>query len=58
MKKRENQVFDQVVNQGLVMSKFKSRDEAMHMMIKAGLPRNVINRVLLEKVNVRSSDWH
>ena len=50
-------MFDQVVNQGLVMSKLSGRDQAMHMMIKAGLPRNVINRVLLEKVNVRSSDW-
>jgi len=58
MKKRENQLFDQVVNQGLVISKLNGRDQAMHMMIKAGLPRNVINRVLLEKVNVRSSDWH
>lgn len=57
MKKRENELFDQVVNQGLVMSKLSGRDQAMHMMIKAGLPRNVINRVLLEKIHVRSSDW-
>lgn len=58
MKKRENQLFDKLVNQGLVMSKLSGREQAMHMMIKAGLPRNVINRVLLQNINVRSSDWH
>jgi len=57
MQKRENVLFDQIVNKGLVMSKLKGREQAMHMMIKEGLPRSVINRVLIQKVNVRSSDW-
>ncbi|MES2546907.1 MAG: phage tail protein [Pseudomonadota bacterium] len=62
MKKRTNVLFAHVVNKGLIMSRFRGQDEAKRMMTKAGLPANVISRVLLQEKNikkdVRRSDWH
>ncbi len=58
MQKRDNVLFDHIVNKALIMRKFRGDEQAKHMMIKAGLPRSVINRILLENQNVRKTDWH
>ena len=58
MQMRVNDIFNHIVNKGLIVSKFRGSDQAMHMMIKAGLPRSVINRVLSPSQTMRSSDWH
>ena len=58
MQKRVNDVFNQIVNKGLIISKFRGSDQAMRMMVQAGLPRSVVNRVLSTSQNMRSSDWH
>ncbi len=57
MKARTNELYSHVVNKSLIMIKFRGPEQAMHMMVKAGLPRNVINRVLDKKAEVRISDW-
>ena len=58
MQTRVNHIFNQIVNKGLIINKFRGSDQAMHMMIQAGLPRSIINRVLSTSQNMRSSDWH
>ncbi len=58
MKARTNVLFSHIVNKSLIMYKFRGYDKAMHMMVKAGLPRNVINRVLNKSASTRISDWH
>jgi hypothetical protein len=58
MQKRVNDIFNQIVNKGLIISKFRGTDQAMQMMIQAGLPRSLINRVLSTSQKRRSSDWH
>lgn len=57
MKTRTNELYSHVVNKSLIMVKFRGPEQAMHMMVKAGLPRNVINRVLDKTAEVRISDW-
>ena len=57
MKARTNDLYSHVVNKSLIMYKFRGPEQAMHMMVKAGLPRNVINRVLDKTAEVRISDW-
>lgn len=57
MQARTNQLYSHVVNKSLIMYKFRGHEQAMHMMVKAGLPRNVINRVLDKSAKVRISDW-
>jgi hypothetical protein len=58
MQQRVNDIFNYIVNKGLIISKFRGNDQAMRMMIQAGLPRSVITRVLSTSQNKRSSDWH
>ena len=58
MQQRVNDIFNHIVNKGLIISKFRGNDQAMRMMIQAGLPRSVIKRVLSTSQNMRSSDWH
>ncbi len=58
MQQRVNDIFNHIVNKGLIISKFRGNDQAMRMMIQAGLPRSVITRVLSTSQNTRSSDWH
>lgn len=58
MQPRVNDIFNHIVNKGLIVSKFRGTTQAMHMMIQAGLPRSVINRVLSSSQTMRSSDWH
>lgn len=58
MKKRLNNTFDQVVNKGLVLNKFRGNLQAKQMMENAGLPRSVILRVLANPERTRSSDWN
>ncbi len=58
MQQRVNDIFNHIVNKGLIISKFRGNDQAMRMMIQAGLPRSVITRVLSTSQNMRSSDWH
>ena len=56
MKARTNDLYSHVVNKSLIMVKFRGPEHAMHMMVKAGLPRNVINRILNKTAKVRISD--
>lgn len=58
MKKRLNNTFDQVVNKGLVLNKFRGSLQAKQMMENAGLPKSVILRVLANPERTRSSDWN
>jgi hypothetical protein len=57
MQKRANDKFDQVVNKGLMINKFKGSLQAEKMMTRAGLPSSVILRVLTTPQNTRISDW-
>lgn len=57
MKKRLNNIFDHVVNKGLILNKFRGELQAKQMMEKAGLPRSIIIRVLANPERTRSSDW-
>lgn len=58
MQARTNVAFSHIVNKSLIVYKLQGYDQAMHMMVKAGLPRTVINRVLNKSARVRISDWH
>lgn len=57
MEKRANDKFDQVVNKGLIINKFRGSLQASKMMARAGLPISVILRVLTTPQNTRRSDW-
>lgn len=57
MQKRINNIFDHVVNKGLIMNKFRGGLQAKQMMKNAGLPSAVILRVLTKPQITRSSDW-
>ena len=58
MQIRENFKFDQVVNKGLIINKFRGVLQAREMMINAGLPSSIILRVLTKPQIIRSSDWN
>lgn len=58
MQDRTNNLFDAIVNKGLVISKFRGTKQAKQMMMKAGLPIKVIDRILFAPQKHRSSDWH
>lgn len=58
MQERTNDLFEVIVNEGLVISKLKGIKEAEYMMKEAGIPHPVIERVLLSPARLRSSDWH
>lgn len=57
MQKRANDKFDQVVNKGLILNKFRGSIQARKMMISAGLPSSVILRILTTPQKTRISDW-
>jgi hypothetical protein len=57
MQKRINNIFDHVVNKGLIMNKYRGSLQAKQMMENAGLPSDVILRVLTKPQRIRSSDW-
>ncbi|MES2547504.1 MAG: phage tail protein [Pseudomonadota bacterium] len=57
MQARTNELYSHLVNKSIIMYKLSGHEQAMHMMVKAGLPRNVINRVLDKSAKVRTSDW-
>lgn len=57
MQNRTNNKFDQIVNKGLIISKFRGDLQARKMMENSGLPKQVINRVLIKPQIIRSSDW-
>lgn len=48
MQERTNLLFANVVRKGLSMSNRKSAEDAKCMMMRAGLPVDVIDRVLLQ----------
>ncbi|MES1986815.1 MAG: hypothetical protein V4440_02080 [Pseudomonadota bacterium] len=56
MIERKSSMFDLAVKQGIEMSKNRQFVSASKMMSKTGLPLIVIERVLYEPHNVRSSD--
>ena len=58
MQKRDNVLFDQIVNEGLITKKLRGFDQAINLMAKAGLPSTVITRVLSQPNKLRGSDWH
>ncbi len=58
MQKRDNDLFNHIVNEGLIMKKLRGFDQAINLMAKAGLPNSVISRVLSQPNKLRDSDWH
>jgi len=56
MIKRTNKVFEAVVNKGLAVAKLKDTPTAIKMMMKAGVPKEVIDRVLKDSAH-RATDW-
>ena len=57
MQERLNTLFDHAVNKGVIVYKFKGKQEATQIMVRAGLPMNIILRVLSKSQKIRSSDW-
>jgi hypothetical protein len=57
MDKRTNEKLDQIVNKALALSKFKGEFDARKMLINAGVPTEIIMRVLSYPRKIRSSDW-
>jgi hypothetical protein len=56
MSNRNNKFFEMVVKKGVEMSRKKRFAAARKMLEKAGLPMPVIERVLYEPHNIRSTD--
>ncbi|HYN54552.1 MAG TPA: hypothetical protein VES38_07600 [Methylotenera sp.] len=56
MTMRKNKVLEQVVKKGVEMSRDKHNLSAIKMMTKAGVPYVIVDRVLYEPHNVRSTD--
>lgn len=54
--KRNNPIFEITAKKGAEMSRQKLFASATQMMEKIGLPDNVIDRVLYEPHNIRSTD--
>ena len=57
MQRRINDKFDHIVNKGLIMNQSRGAADAKQMMIKAGLPNSIIQRVLFDPQKVRRFDW-
>lgn len=57
MQNRDNNLFDQIVNKGIATSKFEGKASANKMMKVAGIPNNIIERVLFEPLKLRRADW-
>lgn len=58
MQNRDNNLFDQIINKGIATSKFKGKVTAKEMMKSAGIPDQIIDRVLFEPQKVRKTDWN
>ena len=60
MQNRTDEQFADIVNKALIMKKQKSIDEAKSMMRKAGVPVEIIDKILLLETNfdqmIRKSD--
>lgn len=56
MIKRKNKLFEITARKGAEMSREKHYASAKKMMEKIGLPHNIIERVLYEPHNIRSTD--
>jgi hypothetical protein len=56
MIKRKNQLFEITARKGAEMSRRKHYASAKKMMEKIGLPHHIIERVLYEPHNIRSTD--
>lgn len=54
--KRNNPTFEMAAKKGAQMSRKKHFASAIKMMEKTGLPYHVIDRVLFEPHNIRSTD--
>ena len=52
MQNRTDEQFADIVNKALVIKKQKSIDEAKSMMRKAGVPVEIIDKVLLFETNI------
>lgn len=61
MQDRTNVLLENVVKKGLIMNERKGVEDAKCMMMRAGLPVDVINRVLLQDRSInkflRRSDY-
>ncbi len=57
MQRRINDMFDHLVNKGLIMNQTRGAKYAQQMMLKAGLPNSIIQRVLFEPQKIRRFDW-
>lgn len=58
MHNRTNDNFDQVVNKALALSKFKGEFDARKMLENAGIPTEIIMRILSFPRKVRRTDWN
>ena len=56
MQNRENTIYDEIIKKGLFMAKFKGDLLARQMMMKAGVPNEIILRVMSEQGTIRSDD--
>lgn len=57
MQQRSNKLFERVINKGIATAKFKDKKSAIEMMMRAGVPQNIIERVLSDPQKLRSTDW-
>ena len=55
MQVRNNVLFANVVKKGLIMNERKGNESAKCMMMRAGLPVHVIDRVLLQDRSINKS---
>ena len=56
MQNRVNTKYDEIIRKGLFMAKFKGDLLARQMMMKAGVPNEIILRVMSEQGKIRSGD--
>ncbi len=56
MTMRKNTILEQAVKKGIELSRDKQNKSAVKMMTKAGVPYVIVDRVLYEPHNVRSTD--
>lgn len=57
MIQRTNKVFETAVNKGIAVAKLKDTPTAIKLMMRAGVPEEVIARVLNHSAH-RASDWN
>jgi D-tyrosyl-tRNA(Tyr) deacylase len=54
MDKTTNSLYANVLNRGLILSKYKGDYDAKRIMMRAGLPVDVVNKVLLQDRNIKN----